>query len=148
MRQNNRKIKIKPKVRPKPRKVSTQPKKPNRPNPKKFRAVKIGKGVRKPKTKAMQGMSSTKSTSDIKNEILEERSNQKQNIAKLKKKISKLNTLRISMPGLQELREPSVNKIQKDRLDVSLEIKEISDNLIFSAKKLTKLETRYRKLKS
>ena len=148
MKPNNKKIKIKPKVRPKPRKVSTRPKKPNRPNPKKFRAVKIGKGVKRPKTKAMQGMSNTKSSSDIKNEILEERTNQKQEIAKLNKKISKLKTLRISMPGLQELRQSSVNKIQKDRLDLSQEIKELSDNLISSAKKLTKLETKYRKLKS
>jgi len=148
MRQNNRKIKTKPKIGPRPRKVSTKPKKPSRPNPKKFRAVKIGKGVKRPKVKAMQGMSSTKSTSDIKNEILEERANQKQNITKLNQKVSKLKTLRISMSGLQELRASSVNKIQKDRLDISLEIREISDNLISSAKKLTKLETRYRKLKS
>lgn len=148
MIRNNRKIKTKPKVRPKPKKVSTTPKKPSRPNPKKFRAVKIGKGVKRSKTKAMQGMSSAKSISDIKNDILEERTNQKQDIAKLDKKISKLKTLRISMPGLQELREPSVNKIQKDRLDISLEIKELSDNLVSSAKKLTKLETRYRKQKS
>jgi len=148
MIRNNRKIKTKPKVRPKPKKVSTTPKKPSRPNPKKFRAVKIGKGVKRPKTKAMQGMSSAKSMSDIKNDILEERTNQKQDIAKLDKKISKLKTLRISIPGLQELREPSVNKIQKDRLDISLEIKELSDNLVSSAKKLTKIETRYRKQKS
>lgn len=148
MRRNNRKIKTRPKARPKPRNVSTRPKKPSRPNPKKFRAVEMGKGVKRPKTKAMQGMSSTKSTSDIKNEILEERTNQKQNIVKLNKKISKLKTLRISIPGLQELRQPSINKIQKERLDISLEIKEISDSLVSSAKKLTKLETRYRKLKS
>jgi len=148
MKPNNKKIKIKPKARPKPRKISTKPNKPSRPNPKKFRAVKIGKGVKRPKTKNMEGMSNTKSSSYIKNEILEERTNQKQEIAKLNKKVSKLKTLRISMPGLQELRQSSVNKIQKDRLDLSLEIKELSDNLVSSAKRLTKLETKYRKLKS
>ena len=148
MRSNNRKIKTKPKGRPKPKKVSTRPKKPSQPNPKKFRAVKIGKGVKRSKTKAIGGMANPKSTSDIKNEILGERTIQKQNIAKLNKKLSKLKTLRISMPGLQELREPSVKKIQKDRLDLSLEIKEISNNLVFSAKKLAKLETKYRKPKS
>lgn len=147
MRSDNRKIKIKPGGRPKPKKVSTRPRKPSRPNPKKFRAVKIGKGVKRPKTKSMKGMSSTKSSSDVKNEILKERTNQKQNIAKLNKKVSKLKTLGISMPGLQELSESSVNKIQKDRLDLSLEIKEITDNLVSSAKRLTKLEAKYRKLK-
>lgn len=148
MKPNNKKIKINPKVRTKPRKISTKSDKPNRLNPKKFRAVKIGKGVKRPKTKNIEGMSNPKSSSYIKNEILEKRTNQKQEIAKLNKKVSKLKTLRISMPGLQELRQSSVNKIQKDRLDLSLEIKELSDNLISSAKGLTKLETKYRKLKS
>lgn len=148
MKPKNRKINTKPSVkRPKPKRLPTTPKKSRRPNPKKFRAVKIRKGVKRPRTKTTQGISNTKTSSVIKNEILKERKNQKQNIEKLNQKVTKLRNLPISMSGLEELRESSINRIQNDRLDLSSEIKEISAKLVLSAKRLSKLERKFRKLK-
>lgn len=149
MNPKNRKINTKPSVkRPKPKRLPMTPKKSRRPNPKKFRSVQIRKGVKQPRTKTMQRISNTKTSSVIKNEILKERKNQKQNIVKLNQKITKLRNLPISMSGLEELRESSINRIQNNRLDLSSEIKEISAKLVSSAKRLSKLERKFRKLKS
>ncbi|MDX1596000.1 MAG: hypothetical protein R3327_03580 [Nitrosopumilaceae archaeon] len=146
MKPNNRRINTKPKVRrPKPKKISTKPRKPKRPNPKKFRAVNIGKGVKRPKAKSMRGIAIT---SKIKDDILDERTSQKQDIAKLSKKLSKLKSLRISLPGLQELSDSSIKKIQQERLELSREIKELSNNISESTRRLAQLETKYKKQKS
>ena len=149
MKPNTHKIKSKPRIkRPKARRISTKPRRPKILDPKKFRAVKIGKGVKRPKTRSMQGMINTKTLSKIKNEILDERASQKQDIAKLNKMTARLKTLRISLPGLQELSDSSIKKIHKERLEIGQEIKELSNNLAVSTKRLSQLEIRYKKLKT
>lgn len=149
MKPKNRKINIKPKVhRPKPKKISTKPRKPRRPDPKKYRATKIGKGVKRPRTKNMEGTSHGKLVFTIRNDIIKEKKSQKQNIMKLNKKASKLRNLTISLPGLEELNKSSIFGIQKERRKLSSEIQDISSNLVASAKRLTKLEDKFRTLKS
>ncbi|MHA7734024.1 hypothetical protein [Nitrosopumilus sp. S6] len=102
-------------------------------------------------SKAMQKMrkknnkkTHTKNHLHIKEQIKSEKQIQQKNSEELKRNIKKLQTLLISLSGLEELSETSIKQIQQKRLKICRDNEMILEKINTSAKKLTQYESKYR----
>ena len=86
----------------------------------------------------------TKKNSHIKDQIKSEKQIQQKNSEELKRNIKKLQTLMISLSGLDELTETSIKQIQQKRLKICRDNEKILGKINSSAKKLTQYESKYR----
>ncbi|WP_420546376.1 hypothetical protein [Nitrosopumilus sp.] len=86
----------------------------------------------------------TKKNSHIKDQIKSEKQIQQKNSEELKRNIKKLQTLLISLSGLDELTETSIKQIQQKRLKICRDNEKILGKINASAKKLTQYESKYR----
>ena len=85
-----------------------------------------------------------KNNSHIKEQIKSEKQIQQRNSEELKRNIKKLQTLMISLSGLDELTETSIKQIQKKRLKICKDNEKILEKINNSAKKLTQYESEYK----
>lgn len=86
----------------------------------------------------------TKKNSHIKDQIKSEKQIQQKNSEELKRNIKKLQTLMISLSGLDELTETSIKQIQQKRLKICRDNEKILGKINSSTKKLTQYESKYR----
>ena len=89
----------------------------------------------------------SKNSHNIREKIKSEKQIQQKKSEELKRNIKKLQTLAISLSGLDELSDTSIKQIQQKRLKICKENEKILEKINSSAKKLTQYESKYRESK-
>ena len=85
-----------------------------------------------------------KNSIHIKEIIKSEKQIHQRNSEELKRNIKKLQTLMISLSGLEQLSSTSIKQIQKRRLKICKDNEKILEKINSSAKKLTQYESKYK----
>ena len=111
---------------------------------------KIKGNVKNPKPKSLQQKSlrsmirNSDTKKKIRQDITELKIKRREIISKIEKHLKKIKSLPVSMSGLEKLSENSIQEIQKNRTNESMNLVKQVGNLTVTSRQLTRLENRYR----
>ena len=114
------------------------------PKPKNLRVGKTVKGIKTPKSKNMLGISNT-ILNRMKQNIAKLKLKRKKIISETKKSIKKIENLSLSIKGIEELSQESINMIQKNRIAESVKALHFISKLNITTRQLAELENKYKK---
>ena len=112
-------------------------------NTRNFRKLSVGKGIKRPKSKNMEGIKIN--PHKIKKEILDCRAKQSKLANQIKDDIKKIRETNMSISGLEQISSKSIEKIQTKRTKIIMHLASSTSELNSIVKNITKLETTYKK---
>lgn len=108
----------------------------------KWRATSIGRGVKKPKSPNMKGLSSNQKA-QLRNKIKLQKKVQRKKIREARANLKKIENTSISISGLNALSKKSIKNLQDSRIESMRRLIRNTSDLMVSSRKISKLEKQF-----
>ena len=108
----------------------------------KWRTTSIGKGVKRPKSPNMRGLSSNQKAK-LRNKIKVQKDTQRTKIREARIDLKKIENASISLAGLNQLSKKSIKRLQDKREISMMRLVRNTSDLIVASRKISNLEKKF-----
>ena len=108
----------------------------------KWRTTSIGRGIKRPKSPNMKGLSSNQKA-QLRNKIKLQKAVQRKKIREARSNLKKIENSSISISGLSTLSKKSIKNLQDSRIESMRKLIRNTSDLMVSSRKISKLEKQF-----